>query len=48
MYSAFELIIVEMDGSKNKNVRDFSNQLYEKFMDKKVEVLIDDRDVVRN
>ena len=41
----FELIIVEMDGSKNKNVRDFSNQLYEKFMDKKVEVLIDDRDV---
>ena len=41
----FELIIIEMDGSKNKNVRDFSNQLYEQFMDKKVEVLIDDRDV---
>ena len=40
----FKFVIIEIDGYKNENVRQFSNRIYEDALKKNIEIIFDDRD----
>ena len=42
--SPFDLAIIEIDGNKEKTVRSFSNNIYEKIKNSGIDVICDDRD----
>ena len=41
--SPFDVVIIEIDGHKNENIRNFSNEVYEMLMKKDIDVILDDR-----
>ena len=41
--SPFKIVIIEIDGHKNKSVRSYSAELYEGLSTRGIEVILDDR-----
>tara|TARA_Y100000768_G_scaffold388512_1_gene384867 strand:- start:458 stop:1714 length:1257 start_codon:yes stop_codon:yes gene_type:complete len=41
----FKFVLVEIDGHKNENVRQFCEKIYEDLLNKKIEIILDDRDI---
>ena len=40
----FEFVLVEIDGHKNENVRNFANKIYQDLLKKNIEIIFDDRE----
>ena len=40
----FKFALVEIDGFKNDNVREFANKIYRDLIDKEIEIIFDDRE----
>ena len=41
--SPFDVVLIEIDGDKNKNVREYSENIYEMLIDKELDIILDDR-----
>ena len=41
--SPFEVVLIEIDGNKNEDVRKYSESIYEMLINRKIDVILDDR-----
>ena len=41
--SPFDVVLIEIDGDKNKDVREYSENIYEMLIDKELDIILDDR-----